>query len=261
MKKLIIYFLPLMGFSSCLPTAHIAIMPNEPAFENIGEIKTGGTIGTDHFEAQGALSFTKFSAITGGFYSGIKGVEIYEYGLNIFHRIPWTENFFLSATGGLGQGKYDGSYTYSSGPGGSLGIKVDTYYTTQYLQGSFIVKPDIDGNDKIIFSIKKEWIDFKKFNVEIDKLPRYGSSIYTIQTQTKDKKIFIVTPFIGYFGQPEHLPIYFELQCGLRINSTFNSEFRHKSANSSPSHFAENKLQPLMAPLMLNIALGYKLKL
>ena len=124
-----------------MPTSHIATMPNEPAFEKKEELKVAAALGFDHVEGQAALSIANHIGFTGGYYRAWKGVNMYEIGANLFTRLNKKKDLFISFSGGFGEGKYDGSYVADIGLL-SIGksVKVNNYYTNQYLQLSIINK-------------------------------------------------------------------------------------------------------------------------
>lgn len=259
--NLLCILLALLLFGSCVPTSHIAMMPNEPAFEKKGEVKIAGACGIDHAEGQAALSISNHLGFTGGYYRAWKGVNMYELGANMYFPISTPKKISFSLSTGFGEGKYDGQYVVNNGFITTYqGVAIDNYYTTKYFQFSLIKNNKKDLITKrYIISVKRELIDYKRYYMQLNSsagLDAYTGSIYTTAAK---KAIVLVTPFFAFERQKEGSPIYYQLQVGARLITKFSSEMQRLQGNYFPSDDLSIRFHPLISPFMFNIAVGVRL--
>lgn len=255
--NLLCILLALLLFAGCMPTSHIAIMPNEPGFEAKKEIKAAWALGFDHLEGQAALSITNHIGLTGGYYWALKGVKMYEVGTNFFVPLNKKKTFFISTSGGFGGGSYIGAYAYAEGLAGAQNIKMGNRFKTYYTQGSIIWKIPGEHINKLIISLKKQWIYFSAFKVDLDVPPHTGNSNVKYYTEANNKEVFILTPYISYYHQKEYSPLFLEMQLGWHLNSKFSSKWKPRGGGGGNG--LPDDMHPLIFPFMLNMSVGVRL--
>lgn len=262
MKTTILLLFILILFSSCY-TTHVSTMLNEPAFEKAGQVQASGTVALDHIEGQAAVSITNHIGILGGTYRAFKGINIYDLGINFYTRAAKNSKNYIAFTVGGTEGTHKGGNGYFIPLSHGKWATIHNEYNSKYIQLSYIVNnSNSDRNDKTIFLLKYEWINFFKYDVKVSEATGSSRTSYTIRQTAENRNAVLYRPTVLHHIQKAKSKWFWQVQYGLNIVNGFRiNEVERVSGSLNDINQYERMNHAKVFPLFLNVTLGLKFKL